>query len=52
LTNLGLIAIDFGVDHAIGAKLFPTMIDVAIVKREFLAFKLQASKEWQRQKIL
>ena len=47
VTELETILSHFGVDRAIGSKVFPAMIDASAVKREFLAFKLQATTEWQ-----
>ena len=47
MTKLKTILLQFGVDCAIESKLFLAMIDASIVKREFLAFKLQATMHWQ-----
>ena len=47
VTELETILSQFGVDRAIGSKVFPAMIDASAVRREFLAFKLRATTEWQ-----
>jgi hypothetical protein len=47
VTDLEVIVQHYGIEKAIRSCNFPAMIDAAVVKREFLAFKLQASIEWQ-----
>ena len=47
VTELQSIVDHYGTNRVIGSKTFPTMVDVAAVKQEFLTFKIHATTEWQ-----